>query len=591
MTARDRSPGPWGGILGVLLVIVGGIGGVGEVGMALAAAGNGISGGAMRLENPDQEQLIRDIQRRLNEIGLYNGPIDGRDNNDLRRAIESYERQVDLPVSGRVTVALKEHLDDASAQAKRLLRRLEEARLRQIDEARAALDGNARSRALMARSEVSARFSDLDTAEQRRCLENPDEGCLVAEALDALVTVTDSEQRDWVLGRLVVLQALRGDQARSLGVMVRISDPRLVVQGLRNAALALALRGDLAGANEAAAAIPLPWRQAEAFLELAQVAGGNTDPADVVGLVDRALDRATWLKKAMDLVDLNCGSAKILHSLGQGDRALALVDKAETLVVQMSFPNLRDVGFHRISRARLNLGDLDGALAAAEKVHPESHLRDVALADIVAWLAGHQRWDEARRHLARMEDTARAATAGAELAGAMALAGANDQRQQLLNSAIVARDDLNNGMAADRLAMAIAIAAASAGEMALADRHIGALADREIGARAAWAVARSLSAAGNEKAAMLYRQRAETLAGNLANRFERAWVLAELALLAREGQGVDAARRLFSMAVAEARQNEVAWFKARALTRMAVVRLMIEADEAQFVTMRQLDGH
>ena len=51
-----------------------------------------------------------DIQIALARAGLYRGPADGISGPQTRAAIRAYEKQQGLPVNGRATPALLEHM-------------------------------------------------------------------------------------------------------------------------------------------------------------------------------------------------------------------------------------------------------------------------------------------------------------------------------------------------------------------------------------------------------------------------------------------------------------------------------------------------
>lgn len=544
------------------------------------------------LELGASRSLIREIQRRLAEIGLYSGSVDGQMSPELRAAIENYEEQSQLPVTGQPSQSLKRHLDDAGEQARRLLRRLEAARLRQIEEARGALSGDARTVDLMNRGTGTLRLSELPATERERCARTPDENCLVAEALEALVGVTDSEQRDWVLGRLATFQALRGDQARALGLMLRISDPRLIVEGLKHVAWGMAVKGEMVGARETTAAIPLPRGQAEALLDLSVVAVRLKQGPLAVTLVDEAVSRAPRLKKTMDVIDLNCRAARLLAAAGETQRAKVLIDASVSMTADLEFTTLRDVGFHRISRTLLDINDVDAALVMAKRISTDSHLGDVALADIVSRLREDGKLKEAADRLVAIRDPARIATAMVETAASLGRAGDVDMARQLVDRALRRMENVRPGVTLDRVRMGIAIAATEMNDGDMANSYLELLEDKEIGARTAWVIARIHARAGRVERANALRQRAETIAGKLDNPFDRTWVTAELALLAREDDPMDGtAQRLLQQAIEEARNNETAWFRARALARVAIARMMIFSEPEQFLALRNKDQY
>jgi len=84
--------------------------------------------------------LVRQIQLRLAEIGVYEGPIGGIMSPETGDAIRQYQNLASLLIDGRPTDALLEHLTSAAGAAQHLLLRLDRARQQQIVDAKTALE-------------------------------------------------------------------------------------------------------------------------------------------------------------------------------------------------------------------------------------------------------------------------------------------------------------------------------------------------------------------------------------------------------------------------------------------------------------------
>ena len=83
--------------------------------------------------------LVRQIQLRLAELGIYGGRIGGVMSAETSEAIRTYQRFANLPIDGKPNYELLEILTSAAGQAQHLLLRLDRAQKQQIENARAVL--------------------------------------------------------------------------------------------------------------------------------------------------------------------------------------------------------------------------------------------------------------------------------------------------------------------------------------------------------------------------------------------------------------------------------------------------------------------
>ena len=119
-----------------------------------------------------------------------------------------------------------------------LKQRLARARDEQIEKARNALEGNAATRDLLVRENTA--IAALPTDESEACLRAPGIECLLRGATAAVATITRDDYRDWALRDLVRAQASAGRMDAARISIKRLSDLRLVLVSLREAATALA---------------------------------------------------------------------------------------------------------------------------------------------------------------------------------------------------------------------------------------------------------------------------------------------------------------------------------------------------------------
>ncbi|MEX2647696.1 MAG: peptidoglycan-binding domain-containing protein, partial [Alphaproteobacteria bacterium] len=83
--------------------------------------------------------LVRAVQRRLAELGLFRGPVDGRQSLALDIAVREAQRSLGLREDGLISPEFLARLEGVAEKAQALRRRLDEARERQSREARTLL--------------------------------------------------------------------------------------------------------------------------------------------------------------------------------------------------------------------------------------------------------------------------------------------------------------------------------------------------------------------------------------------------------------------------------------------------------------------
>ena len=149
---------------------------------------------------PLDSSLVRRIQERLGELGLYRGRLDGRFGPDTGKAIRDYERQSGLPIDGRPTRQLLEHLESATGQARRLLRRLDIVRQEQIEAARRAFEANPAALNMVEQAVAESKIMVTTAVDSEDCFRMPTARCLLAEALEATKKIGKIDFRDWALG-------------------------------------------------------------------------------------------------------------------------------------------------------------------------------------------------------------------------------------------------------------------------------------------------------------------------------------------------------------------------------------------------------
>ena len=84
------------------------------------------------------DDLVRQIQEQLSEMGFYQGPLKGENNKALVRAIKAYQKQIGHKADGLITESLLEHME-TQARVSVMLNNLNGVREKRVKEAREAL--------------------------------------------------------------------------------------------------------------------------------------------------------------------------------------------------------------------------------------------------------------------------------------------------------------------------------------------------------------------------------------------------------------------------------------------------------------------
>jgi len=135
--------------------------------------------------------VITKVQKSLAGFGLYDGPVDGRWNRDLERAVRQFQGWVGLPVDGRIGAELIEKIKNRT-QINGLLRRLDDTRHSDRESARKALLSRVETRDLVGDGQIRAD----PTRDSAPCFREPSARCLLAEAAESAKAIHRDELRD-----------------------------------------------------------------------------------------------------------------------------------------------------------------------------------------------------------------------------------------------------------------------------------------------------------------------------------------------------------------------------------------------------------
>ena len=346
--------------------------------------------------------LVRRIQERLGELGLYRGRLDGRFGPEIGKAIRDYERQSGLPIDGRPTRELLEHLESATGQARRLLRRLDVVRQEQIEAARRAFEANPAALNMVEQA-VAESIMVTTAVDSEVCFKMPTARCLLAEALEATKRIGKIDFRDWALGDIAAAQATSGDVTGALATTSRMADARLLMTALGKVARAQAKAGNLDEARVTATALPDARLQAEALLELAKAEIGSGQLVASRKTLEQALMAAGRVTDERWRIGLLANIAVIQMSAGDHIGAGNSFERGLNLAQQLRSTEEQSRPLGEIASAQARAGRLGQALETADKIEEAEHRTPVLILAAQALAeAGHV--DEAFETALSIED-------------------------------------------------------------------------------------------------------------------------------------------------------------------------------------------
>ncbi len=514
--------------------------------------------------------LVRQMQLRLAELGIYGGRIGGVMSAETSEAIRAYQRFANLPVDGKPTHELLKNLTSAAGQAQHLLLRLDRAQKQQIENARAALQ-NAFGEDWVVRAVeiVKGAEPDLEALKARAetCYRTPDPDCLIVEAELAAEDIEKDNLRDWALSDISRAQAQIGQAEEALRVAQAISDPRSVLAALSGIAVALARSGRTEEALAAAQQVPNAALRDKALRAVAegQLAAGRPDFAEAtISLIEAPHERLPTLvstayaylardyaevahglaMEAEQLVDSIKGELFYEWALSEMASLMTTVGedaKANAVLLQMSSAKNRVQALCNIAMAELRSGREERARKTL----------DVAHATMATIVRSHER-QQARACLA----SSYASLAEFEAA----LKQANGIEFGYTRSFVFSR---------------IVVAMARSGEVNEAAKLGETIQDRKLRVGTFITLGGIARKQGDRPKANILRARASAYAQKLKIPLDKVFVFADLSVSqATEGE-IDIARVTLVKAVSIASQIIDPWSRARALSKAATSLVII----------------
>jgi len=517
-----------------------------------------------------EESPVRGIQKRLKEIGLYNGPLNGRLDEKTVDAIRAYQKQAGLPVDGLANGPLLYHLDSAAHQAQRLLGQLEKSRLKQSKAAQDALASNPKIQSLLKtpgnkNHETTATNSNPDNS--RSCYAFPTPACLISEALAATESIKKTELRNWALSGLVASQAFAGDVSAALKIATRISDPRLIMTALGRISQAQVLAGRMTDAQETAAAIPDHRLQAQAYLAIAngQLLAGNPGLAQTN--LKSSLSAAEQIDDAHQNALLISEIAKVEAGAGNSEAAGRLLAKAEKMIRKEKKSANHDRILGQLTAARAEIGQLDEAMEMANRITDEEW-RVTAYILVAGYQAEAGNISGALKLADGITSKRFQAIALSRVAIAQGKAGDDAGAKNTLRRV----KDLSKGISLsygnDYALFRISVAQAKIGLFKEATQTAFRIKNSALQVRTLWSVTLEQRIA-NDPDADITEAKTSTAIKALRNDLDKTWLMSDIALAQMENGFKAKARKTFDRALLSARSLKSDWLRARALGKLA----------------------
>jgi len=508
--------------------------------------------------------LVRQIQLRLAELGLYGGRIGGVMSAETSEAIRRYQRFANLPVDGKPTHELLDNLTSTAGEAQHLLLRLDRAQTDQIEKARNVLEqAFGPDWAIEARAVVVDATPDLEALKARAesCYRAPEPACLIVEAEVAAESVEKDNLRDWALSDIIRAQARIGQSEEALRVARAISDPRSVIAALSGIAVALARAGRTEEALAAAQQVPDAALRDKALRAVAegQLAAGRPDFAEAtVSLIEAPHERLPTL----------VSTAHSYLAFGYDEVAHGLAMEAERLAQSIKTELFREWALGEMASLMAAVGEGAKANVMIAQIGSAKN-RVQALCDIVIAELRGGREKRARQTLEFARSTMAAISRPQERQQARACLASSYASLAEFEEALKQARGIKFGYTHSFVLNRIVLAMARNGDGAKALDLAETIQDEKLRISTFVSMSGIARKRGNSQAAARLGAAAFKLARALTIPLDKAFVLADLGTAQAARGEIEAARATLSEAVGVAAKIADPWARARALSKAA----------------------
>lgn len=529
-----------------------------------------------RSEVAPTPSLIMQIQEGLRNAGLYSGPIDGVMSDTIAEAIRAYQRRTGRPVDGLATKDLADHMA-TQAEVGEMLKRLEHAKEAKIEEARRLLLSRAETRGLLS-EEIKNEVAD-PTRDPTPCFRNPNEECLLGEAVESAKAIYKSELRDWAYGEILAAQAKAGLVKSAIETVSRIGDPRLIMVALRDIATAQAKEGRIDEARSAANIIPDPQKKVEALIAVADILVRHGDKAGAVKTAREIVELANTFDRGLGQVTVLTQMAIIMKKAGEPEEARRILAELEALA-ESNNPKTglkrseRGAALRHVASALAEIGEPAKALDIVAKA-PGSFDRTAVEMSAATAHAEAGDIDRALVTAGEIKNSRYLAVVLGRIAVAQARANKKAAAADTIAQALAASSDVKmpyaKSYAISQIALALIEMSKFVGNSALsqAERTAQRIEDDRLRAYTLWTVAAAYEEKGARKQAEDASALADRATADIKSALSQVWLLGDIASeRAALGQGEFAATAFKrGLRISESIHNS--WGRSRALAKLA----------------------
>jgi peptidoglycan hydrolase-like protein with peptidoglycan-binding domain len=528
----------------------------------VAALDQDTAGGDSASELP-WSAVVRDIQRELRDLGLYDGPLDGRYDAGVKAAIRRFEQQHgEIGDGAPLADALRRIV--SVRDALHLRRNLNEIRERQTEQAARALRSNPATRDLI--DPGRAENDGSATAQTAACGAAVTVDCLLAEARSAAAGIEQANFQDWALRDIILTEVRTGRGGAVRDRLRRLSDPRLVIVAMREVAEALSEAGRMEEALELAETIPDTENRIRATAGIAVSAAkmGRADLArrhaeHIVTMLEHDHTLASRVAIATTL-------ASGLAQVGDIEGATYVIGAARNFASPATARLIRHAEIGMITGALADTGDFAAAVDALTTLAEEPASAVIASSASAVSRAAFAEGDRYR------------VTTLCNLAVVQAKAGNRKAAAKTLAKAEAAATRVRKGYPREYARFSLALAWARVGDLDKADASLATLANASLQAEGLWRTAEVAGVAGDRIRAEAFERKALEVAGGIGSSFDRAMMLGDMAIAAARADRKPAAQRIFGEALSAGRGVEAGWWRARAMARLATALHAVTGD-------------
>lgn len=508
--------------------------------------------------------VVRDIQRELRDLGLYNGPVDGRYDARLKAAIGRFEAQHgEIGDGAPLADALRRIV--SVRDALHLRRDLNEIRDRQTEQAVRALRASPATRDLIDAGKAPDGRSAASQAAE--CAGAVSVDCLLAEARSAAAGIEQSNFQDWAL-RDIILTEIRTGRGNAVRERLRhLSDARLVIVAMREVAEALAEAGRMGEGLELAETVPDTENRIRAVASIAVSAARAGDTVHARKLSQRVVAMLDQEHALASRVAIATTLASGLAQSGDGEGAAYVIGAARNFASPATARLIQHAEVGMITGALADTGDYGAAVDALTALVEEPGSAMIAASASAVSRAAFAEGDRYR------------VTTLCNLAVVQGKAGNRKAAAKTLGKAAAAAARVRKGYPQEYSRFSLALAWARIGNFDKGESELSALGNASLRAEGFWRAAEIAGLAGDGGRAEAFEQQALEIAGGIESRFDRAVMLGDMAIAAARAARVSAARRIFDKALSAGRELEAGWWRARALARLATALHVVTGAE------------